>query len=369
MSDDYLSARLPPDNRRNSNVHFADELTIPAHLARRRSDVGGRDNVSDGSAYASGVNRYPSQPSAYSSENGISRQPSADIADQHVYDMDEPQRRPSWQRGLSFDSTQHDRNYSEKRRSGEGKENRRISLSRAASLDSVYSYYARRPPTLRYGKQDDNVHEGHDQPEHPDHANSFLGRVNGAFHRAIRDPVLSVANAHLGGSEGNRQNSFARYNDRCIGNDDLDNFERAQCINEDFDDTYLIDEEEHNGLRLRRHPQERMGPPESVRTYSDFDPTKRRTYHQRRQKDRHTIKYHAESRFFLLSSSLCPKLVFQAWKNTTSSYLFSLKPFLLLAHLPIVSKRSSTLYPKFSNLRPNSSIPPVWCKSPLATRS
>lgn len=309
MSDDYLSARPISNEHRNSTVHFADDLTSPAHLAHRRSHNGSTENDAPAYAIASGVNRYPSQPSAYSSENGMSRQLSADIADQRADDMYQPHRRPSWQRGLSFDSIKQEKPFDEKRGSAdrsEGSGNRRISLSRAASLDSVDLYYARRPPTLRYGNQEETP-EGQSE-----RGNSFLGRVNDAFHRAIRDPALSVTNARPNGSEDSRQNSFSEPRDKCFA-DNIDNFERTQCINEEFEDTYLMDEDGYEGLRNRRHPQERMGPPESVRSHSDYDPNTRKTYHQRRKKDRHTIKYHAESR--------SPLFVHLHW----SSEIFSLR--------------------------------------------
>lgn len=299
MSDDYISHREPRDTngQRESFVHFDDDALqqAQAHMSNRRMNSGGsRGNSSDASVYASGVNKYPSQLSAYSSENGrrISRQNSADIADENIYDMYESQQRPDWKRGLSLDSVQQEsslKSYDEKRgesRGGRGDPgNRRISLSRAASLDSVYSYYARRPPTL--GRAENAEH----------HGNSFLGRVNDAFHRVIKDPIDEY-------HESRRRPQNQRDNSRCIADDDMDNFERAQCINDEIEDTYLIDEEEHNGLRFRRHPQERMGPPESVRSHSDYDPNTRKTYHQRRQKGQHTIKYHAESIVLHFSSCL-----------------------------------------------------------------
>lgn len=132
------------------------------------------------------------------------------------------------------------------------------------------------PPGERPRQPVDRNHQDHD---------GLVGHVKHAFTRI----------AH-GGSEppplNRRQNSWmdAMYSGR---DDKLDNFERTQAINDEVEETYLYDEGQTRG-RYPRKPAflERQASNTSQGTDPRYG---RRSYRDRRKKEKHIIKYHAES--------------------------------------------------------------------------
>ena len=79
----------------------------------------------------------------------------------------------------------------------------------------------------------------------------------------------------------------------------MNNFERSQAINFDAEETYLIDENDHERLRhrlQRRYNEHKMD------KHLDHEERKdrghqRKSYSERRKKEKHVIKYHAECAF------------------------------------------------------------------------
>lgn len=169
-------------------------------------------------------------------------------------------------------------------------------LRRAASHDS----YSRRPSNSRYPSnlqmarsQSRDVESGR-RRQH----GGFLSHVKDSLMHFAQDQELpSAPNSRQPSRNISRRNSWASGYEARIEQQgrELDNFERSQVINADTDDTYLIDENE--GLRNRKRGQGKAGKDEEhpkINWHEFDDNGRRKTYNERRKKQKHVIRYHVE---------------------------------------------------------------------------
>ncbi|KAL5490448.1 PRM10_2 [Sanghuangporus weigelae] len=254
----------PSQEHRRSSMARSDDYRLGQEgLNLRRSHSGAPDNM-DAYAVATGVNNLASRSTSNRSQSVYS-EPDALPAGKGVDSLP----------GTFMDHKTSGDSFASKN-FGDPDDYRRSS---GVALPSL-SY------NMPYGEaRRDSVYRN-------DHNNDGLvGHVKHAFARIAH-------NTNGPPPMDSRQNSWA--DAMYSGKDDkLDNFERTQAINDEVEETYLVDE----GLRRRRYPQERASLDRRDSNTEIQD--SRRSYRDRRKKGKHIIKYHAEStedyqRFILL---------------------------------------------------------------------
>ena len=192
-------------------------------------------------------------------------------------------------------------------------------------------------------------------PEQVDHNHtSFLGPFKHAVSRVTNhphDPSSSQRRAF------SRNSSYNTSNDRYFGGSDkLDNFERSQAINDEVEETYLIDD----GVQRGRHPQERasVSRQQSDITEKNGPQDGFQTYRSRRRKEKHVIKYHAECMYTLSNiDRVCPLINAQLPRTIKSLSWYSLRHSWLLVPPRTESRPSLIPLPKYSNWKPSFNIP------------
>ncbi|THH03748.1 hypothetical protein EW145_g6037 [Phellinidium pouzarii] len=281
-------------------VRFTDTSPSPAHLAPRSSR-----SIDDADSFAvsSGVSSPASRTGSYfNSSVRAARQQSADIADQHASNVyGEPDTRGVQNRfsavpfhpGKESDETLTHFSPVEEEKSS-GKDDFGGSWKPASTFnlyhDQSLDHTANRDPMHQAPQSSKNVSEGHSGV-------GFFGHVKDTLARAMRDPdSISVSSSRAASQNTSRRNSWSSAGEDRLSeknSDKLDNFERTQRSNAEVEETYLIDE----GLRRRRHPQERtaLGRELSQTSQGPQKPHKHMSYQERRKKEKHVIKYHAES--------------------------------------------------------------------------
>lgn len=291
-----MSNDLPPQRarRRDPSIRFADgQNELPEGFALRRSRSGDEDD-NNHFAVATGVSIPTSRTSSMQSATLV-------VPSQHRHrsELDRAANRAESQyslqegyEGNQFSGVPFNAEHASgdtlpgTYNSGEIFENKKWSPSNDSMSPRDFSNL--NVPSLNYGDIDHGilppqVQGGSNQAE--EHADEGLfGHVKDAFARFThhsRDPEAS---------EDRNSWSDERYPGK---GDTLDNFERSQAINDEVEETYLIDE----GVRRRRHPQERATLSRQSSTASQEGLPKRdghRSYRDRRKKEKHVIKYHAE---------------------------------------------------------------------------
>ena len=148
-----------------------------------------------------------------------------------------------------------------------------------------------------------------------------------------------------------------------------DNFERSMAFNEDYDETYLLDDEGRhrsvreavfNNPRLRVQPKNRPSPEFSGEG-------QRKSYSERRKREKHRIIHCAERKYsvFLMFRIMSNAHV-QPPRSTRSSSSHSRKLYSPSALHPIVSRPNSTRSLKSSSWKHNSNTRLARSKSPSA---
>ena len=170
----------------------------------------------------------------------------------------------------------------------------------------------RRPASSVYSSSVDPVSPGRSEARSSEEAEEgedtgYFSRFKKSFNRLAREEIPSLEGT------ASRQTSIASGPDE----EHLDNFERSQAINEDAEDTYLIDESDNRGLHLRENlddfihekiehkdqkkdqKEDKGSPDKAASDGRRSDRRKHRSYAERRRtKHKHLIKYHAECKTF-----------------------------------------------------------------------
>lgn len=278
MSEDYPAAR---SRSRPSLVRFADSQDRFERLTRRYSGNESPGDM-DPFAVATGVNNPVSRTSSVRSATlavpSVRRQPSEMdiVALYSAYEDMSPSSIVSYNTKRTSDATLNDATPRASINRGSFGTKKRSSSFDSASGRRASSGSAL--PSLDYNTVHD-IPQNRAWQENGEHGDDgFLAPVKHAFSRLAHDP-------HEPSALDSRTSSSS-------SSSYFDNFERSQAINDEVEDTYLIDE----GLRRRRHPQERAS---MTRQQSDMSQKGGpldgyKTYRDRRKKDKHIIKYHAE---------------------------------------------------------------------------
>jgi hypothetical protein len=133
----------------------------------------------------------------------------------------------------------------------------------------------------------------------------FLGHAKDHFRQWARDPdddlIDSARNSNAPSLASSRQNSYSgeqpSANDR-RGSAHQDNFERSMAFNEDFEDTYLLDDDDgqHRSVReaIFHNPHLRLHHRHSEAEFEAYERGRRKSYSERRKREKHRIIHCAE---------------------------------------------------------------------------
>ena len=327
---------IPLRVRRTSSVRFEED----------NDDQPPNAQTDDVYAVSSGFDNPASRVASLRSSARVSRQPSADITDeQSIYDdyltVDEAPNRCS---AVPFSATRASFQSSDRPISGEtltdaspfaNQDERKVNsasgdlegfepeLKRAKSFDS-FTY-----DQLVGRGHDNRVDQTPRETEKPTHASNeghhgFFQHVKDSLKRlAHNDDKDTVSDSRTMSRVTSNNDSLrpSRDTSRTISRRSswssaysetwgdkrrtLDNFERSLAINEEAEETYLMDEgeESHWGLRLRRglqksegkdEPDEKGQSDEKHHHHHHHHSEGRKSYHERRKRDKHIIKHHKE---------------------------------------------------------------------------
>lgn len=145
-----------------------------------------------------------------------------------------------------------------------------------------------------------------------------------------------------------------------------DNFERSMAFNDDVDETYLLDDDgNHRSVReaVFHNPRLRLAPHSNHTPDTSIEKGGRKTYSERRKREKHRIKHCAERKFlsfcnfFTFLHLFCsdggiPKIHFN-FRQSPLDIRLTLTPHRSPAQLPRQSLRNGSAIPTYSWDNPN----------------